>query len=308
LKKRKKFKRNLEVVAFNGLMCVARTLPRGAGLRVFSLMGTTASHLFRRDRDRAIENLAMAFPETPKSIRKALANAMFKTLGKNFFEFLNLEGSSAGRLEGLVEKVVGKEHMDRALAAGRGVIVITGHIGCWELLAGYFATRGYPVNVVGRELWESRLNERLLKIRGSMGCRTIDRDSGGREIIRALKKRELVAVLIDQHTRVSGVCVPFFNRPAHTPVGAARLAVAMGSPILPMAIYLRHTGRHEIRILPPVELPAATVEKGRGIKELTENCSRAVEELVRYDPKQWVWFHDRWRSDERKQPSAEAVH
>ncbi len=175
---------------------------------------------------------------------------MFKTLGRNFFEFLKLEGSSPERLAGLVERIEGEEYLDQAMAAGKGLIAITGHIGCWELLAGYFASRGYRLNVVGRELWEKRLNEKLLRVRESMGYRTIDRDTGGKEVIRALREKQVVAVLIDQHTRVSGIYVPFFGRPAHTPVGVAKLAVATGAPILPMAIYMRRNGRHEIRILP----------------------------------------------------------
>jgi len=305
VKKKKKFKRNLEVLAFNGLVTFARCLPRQAGLAIFAALGSASSRLFRTDRRRALDNLALAFPDTPEPLRSALAAATFKTLGKNFFEFLNLEGSTKERLGELVETVVGGEHLDGAMAKGRGLIAITGHIGCFELLAGYFATRGYRLNVVGRELWEKRLNQRLLRIRESMGYRTIDRDSGGKDMIRALRDNQVVAVLIDQHTRVSGIHVPFFGRPAHTPVGVAKLAVATGAPILPMAIYMRRNGRHEIRILPEVEMQGDAADKDRRIEAVTERCSRAIEELVRYDPKQWVWFHDRWRTTGEESGSAQ---
>lgn len=279
-------------------MHFARTIPRGVGLKFFSMIGTTASRIFRKDRDRAVANLALAFPETPSSMRSALANAMFKTLGKNFYEFLNLEGSSAERVAGLIETIDGWQHIDEAMKPGKGLIVITGHIGCFELLAAYFAKQGYKLSVVGRELWEKRLNARLLQIRESMGYRTIDRNTGGKDVLRVLKNGEVLAILIDQHTQVSGIYVPFFNRPAHTPTGVARLAVATGSPVLPMAIYMRHDGRHEIRILPPVKPPGKALDKNQKTEELTRRCSLAIEELVRYDPKQWVWFHNRWRETE----------
>jgi len=311
VKKTKKLKRNFEVLAFGGLMCLARSLPRESGMKLFSAIGATAGRMFGEDRKRALENLALAFPETPQPIREALARAVFKTMGMNFFEFLNLEGSSRKRLGELVSRVEGQERMDRAIAAGRGVIVITGHIGCWELLAGYYAARGYPVTVVGRELWERRLNERLLKVRQSLGYRTIDRDSGGKEMVRALRDKHLLAVLIDQHTRVSGVYVPFFNRPAFTPVGVAKLALATGAPVLPMAIYMRPDGRHEIRILSQIDASDAGLSglsKEERVIELTRRCSAAVEELVRYDPKQWVWFHDRWRPGEGGALGDEMVH
>lgn len=293
----KKLKRNFEVLAFHLLAGLARSLPRGSGMKCFSAVGAAAAQLFREDRRRTANNLALAFPGTPGPFRDALARAVFRTVGKNFYEFLTLEGSSKERIGGLIHKIDGQERMDEAIAMDRGVIVITGHIGCWELLAGYYATRGHRVSVVGRELWEKRLNEKLLRIRGSMGYRTIDRDSGGKEMVRALRDKHLLAVLIDQHTRVSGMYVPFFGRPAYTPVGVAKLAIATGAPILPMAIYLEHGNRHAIRILPRVEMPDESLGKERRVEELTRRCSAAVEELVRYDPKQWVWFHDRWRSE-----------
>lgn len=308
VKKSKKLKRNLEVVAFNSLMGIARHLPRGSGLRLFAAIGSAAGRIFREDRERALTNLALAFPGTPEPIRKALARAVFKTVGMNFYEFLNLEGSSRQRLEGLVRKVEGQHRMDEAIARGRGVIAITGHIGCFELLAGYYAAQGHPVSVVGRELWESRLNDKLLNIRRSLGYHTIDRDTGGKEMMRALRNQHLLAVLIDQHTRVSGTYVPFFDRPAYTPVGVAKLALATGAPIVPVAIYMTRPGRHEIQVLPPVEPPDATMEREDRVREFTARCSAAVEQLVRYDPKQWVWFHDRWRLSEGRTSGYEAAH
>lgn len=288
-------------------MYLARALPRRAGFRVFSLMGETAGVLLREDRRRAVANLEIAFPEMAPTIREAMARAMFKTLGKNAYEFLNLRGSSAERVARLVERVEGQEHMDAAHGSGRGVIGITGHIGCWELLAAYFANAGYPVTVVGRELWEKRLNRELIKIRESVGYRTIDRTTGAKEIVRALRKNDIVAVLMDQHTRVSGIYVPFFSRPAHTPIGVAKLALATGAPILPLAIYMTGEGRHMIRILPPIEIPGGDVSRGERIEIVTRRCSRAIEDLIRFDPKQWVWFHRRWRDQGKEEVSYATV-
>jgi KDO2-lipid IV(A) lauroyltransferase len=298
VRRQKKVKRNLEVAATRGLWHFARALPRGAGFKIFSAMGAAVGCLMRQDRRRAIENLEIAFPDMPLSFRKALTRAMFKSLGRNAYEFLTLEGSSPSRLLGLVQRVEGEEHLDEAWGRGKGLIAITGHIGCWELLAAYFVQRGYPVNVVGRELWEKRLNSDLIRVRESMGYRTIDRDSGGREMLRVLREKKVVAVLIDQHTRVDGIYVPFFNRPAHTPTGVARLAQAIGVPIVPMAIYMTEPGRHMIRILPVIDCDGRA-DRQREIEVVTEQCSRAIEELVRFDPKQWVWFHRRWRGQEK---------
>jgi len=303
VRRRKKIKRDLEVVLADGVYHFARHIPRGAGFRVFSALGDASWWLLRKDRARALQNLEIAFPDAPEPARKAIAKAMFKSIGQNAFEFFNLEGSSPERVTSLIDRVEGKEHLDAAYAAGTGLIAITGHIGCFELLAAYWANNGYQVNVVGRELWEKRINERLVRIRNSMGYRTIDRDSGGKEIVRLLRDRGVIAVLIDQHTRVSGVYVPFFNRPAHTPIGVAKLAIATGAKVLPMAIYMDRPGRHVIRILPAVD-PPRDGDKDEQARILTAECSRAIEDLVRFDPKQWVWFHKRWREPEAEVPYA----
>ncbi len=288
-------------------MRFARGLPRATGLRVFSAIGDAAGRVLREDRKRALDNLEIAFPGMSLPVREALARAMFKTLGRNVFEFLNLKGSSKERLAALIERVEGLEHLSEAREAGQGMIAITGHIGCWELLAGYFATRGFEFTVVGRELWEPRLNQELIRIRESVGLRTVDRDRGGREMLRTLRAGGIVAVLIDQHTRVTGVYVPFFSRPAHTPIGIAKLALKTGAKIVPLAIYMNEPGKHVIRILPAIADPPESETLERRAEIITEQCSRAVEDLIRYDPKQWVWFHKRWRDQEEADVSHAVV-
>jgi KDO2-lipid IV(A) lauroyltransferase len=280
-------------------MGFARALPSRAGYRVFGVVGSTAGLLLKRDRERAIDNLAIAFPHMPREMRGALVKAMFRSLGQNAFEFLNLAGSSKEHVTGLVERVEGQEHIDRAVSAGRGVLAVTGHIGCWELMGAYFANQGYPINAVGRELWEKRIHRELIRMRESVGFRTIDRDSGGREMLRILRAGGIIAVLIDQHTRVSGMYVPFFNRPAHTPTGVAKLAITTGAMILPLAIFMTQPGKHLIRALEPIDPKGIGDDRDAAVEEITRRSSLAIEDLIRYDPKQWVWFHKRWREPER---------
>ena len=295
MRTRKKIKRAAEVVLADAVLWTARTLPRRAGYRLFSSLGSAAGYLLRKDRERAVDNLEIAFPDMPRKVREAMARAMFKSVALNAYEFLALGGSGRDRIAGMVERVEGREHLDAVTASGRGLIAITGHIGCWELLAAYWANTGFEVNVIGRELWEKRINDRVVKLRASAGYRTIDRDTGGKELLRILKNGGAIAALIDQHTRVSGVYVPFFSKPAHTPIGVAKMALATGAEILPMAIYMTSPGRHVIRILPPVEIDRDAADKDNEAREVTARSSRAIEELIRFDPKQWVWFHRRWR-------------
>lgn len=300
----KRLKKKGEYWLVQSLFGLARLLPRRAGQRFFGGLGTAGARLLSSDRRRAVENLGVAFPEAPEMIRAAMARAMFKSLGRNLYEFLRLEGASAETLAERVERVVGMDNYLTARARGRGVIGITGHIGCWELTPAYFVSRGYPVSAVARRMQVNRLNERLVDIRRSVGVVTLDRDESPRAMIKVLKRGEILAVLIDQHTRVAGVYVPFFNRPALTPTAVAKIALMTGAPIVPMAIFMNARGKHEVHVLPAIEPGIYTGKRDDVVAQLTADCSTAVERLIRIDPKQWVWFHNRWREPE----GAEAVY
>lgn len=245
-----------------------------------------------------MENLALAFPKTNPMLREAMATAMFKNLGRSIFDFLNLKDAAPEKLASFVESVHGMECFDKANALGKGIIVITGHIGCWELMPPYFTSLGYRVSVVGRKMKDPNLDDQLVALRASLGVTTIDRDSSPREMLKVLKRGEILGVLIDQHTSVGGMYVPFFDKPAYTPTGMAKLACITGSPILPMADFLNANGTHTIRVLPPIMPPDEITDKSSVVEQLTRESSLAIEKFIRIDPKQWVWFHHRWRDTE----------
>lgn len=274
---------------------LARLIPRPMGLKLFSGLGGLVDRVFTKDRKRAVDNMAIAFPESSYSVRRAMTRAMFKNMGRNVYDFINLEGASADALARLVENVQGMDNFEKARQKGKGIIVITGHIGCFEIMPAYFSSLGHAVNVVARRLRDKKLNDRLVAVRASVGVRTVDRDAGAREMIRVLHRGELLGVLIDQHTDVAGVYVPFFGRPAFTPTGVAKLSCLTGASILPMAVFLNRKGKHVIHVLPPIEPPRDISNKENAIEALTAEYSLAVERLIRVDPKQWAWFHHRWR-------------
>jgi KDO2-lipid IV(A) lauroyltransferase len=116
-------------------------------------------------------------------------------------------------------------------------------------------------------------------------------------MVDVLRGGACLGLLIDQHINAPGVYVPFFGRPALTPTVAAKLSLITGAPILPMGIYLNRHGRHVVHVLPPVTAPEGGT-RDDVVHELTARCSAAIEDLVRIDPKQWVWFHHRWREPE----------
>jgi KDO2-lipid IV(A) lauroyltransferase len=289
-------------------MALARFMPRNAGMRVFSAMGALLHACFRRQTDKAMDNLTIAFPQTPAMLRRGIARAMYKEMGKNCYEFINLKNATKERIVGLVDRIDGLEQFDGAYRRGRGVISVTGHLGCWELMAAHMRSLGYPVSVVARRLWIRKLDRIVVGIRESYGVNTIERDAGPRLMVDVLKRGEVLGMLVDQKTTAGGMPVPFFDRPAPTPVGAAKLACMTGAMIVPMAIYMNRNGKHKIRILKPLDPEALAGSKNERIERLTLACSRAVETLIRFDPKQWIWFHDRWSSDATTEIDYAAIH
>lgn len=297
MRTKKRIKRAGEVTLIASLSAFAKALPAHTGRELFAQLGATAARFAKRDGERAAANLGIAFPDAPEPVRRAMVSAMFRQLGRNAFEFMRLEGASPDAVKARVSRVEGMENFLGPLGRGKGVIVATGHIGCWELLPAYFVAMGYPITVVGRRMSVARLNSRLLAARQGFGVTSLDRDDHPRPMFDVLARGEILGILIDQHTRVAGTWVPFFGRPAHTPTAVAKLALATGAAIVPMAIFLERSGKHVVRVLPevPVENTGA---READVQRITARASQAVEDLIRLDPAQWVWFHRRWREPE----------
>jgi KDO2-lipid IV(A) lauroyltransferase len=188
----------------------------------------------------------------------------------------------------------GRRVFDAAVAAGRGVIAVTGHVGNWELLAAAIAHRGYPATVVARRVNDARFDALVREVRTGAGLRILDRDDPrfAQALRGELTEGRVVALLIDQDTRGAGVWVPFFGRPARTPAGAAVLALRARAECVSVFIERRPEGGHLIRFAP--------VERGDGrtrrdIEDLTARMTAAIEAQIRRNPVEWVWWHRRWR-------------
>jgi KDO2-lipid IV(A) lauroyltransferase len=276
------------------LNVLAGRLPRRAALRLFGNLGLVAHGLLRRSRHRTVDNLSRAFGWMPYDPRlRRMARSVFVNAGKNLADLIYLPHLNASNIEDLV-RIRDRHLLDEAMALGRGVIVITGHIGNWELLAAGWALRGYPVSAVARQVYDPRLDRILNDLRKNARVRGISRDGGLREMIRVLRRGELLGVLMDQDTKVRGTFVPFFGRLAHTPVGPVMLAMKTRAPIIPMAIHRQPDDTHLITVRPALEM-RYTEDGEADLRHNTWMCTRTLERFIRQNPAQWVWMHDRWR-------------
>jgi len=294
---KKKIRRWAALLLVRALVFFAWIMPRRAGLRLFAFLGRIAFALYRKDRARALRNLALAFPGSDPMIVTAMAKGSFTALARNVFDALRLVHASRETVLGLCT-IEGEEHLAAAYREGRGVIGLTGHIGCWELLGAYVSSKGYKLNVIYRDMRDKRLGDMLVAMRRRHGIPSIPRGGSAVSGYKVLKRGEMLAMLIDQDIDVDGTFVPFFGVPAHTPRGAAAFALRSGAAIVPLAIHMEHDGSHRITVLPALAPPPEGLSEEGRIDELTARCGAAVESLIRIHPQQWVWFHDRWRKRE----------
>ncbi len=291
---RKKRRNDLLYALALGAVRLFRLIPLSLGIRIGGVLGWAAYFLLPRERRRALAHLDIAFSaeKSPRE-RKRIAEECFRNLGKNAVELVNFP-----RLKRDLDRWIrleGREFLDETLAKGRGIIWITAHLGNWELMACYMATRGYPFRVVAREIDDGRLNRLLLDFRSEASVRVILRDSpaAGRQMLEALKRGEVIGMLIDQDTQVKGVMADFFGRKANTPAGAAILARRRAVPVLAGFIHRVSDRNHQIVIRPPIEI-IETEDVERDIVTNTERFNKILEQEIRLDPEGWVWMHRRW--------------
>jgi KDO2-lipid IV(A) lauroyltransferase len=270
-------------------------LPRKTALKCGSFLGKLCYFLIAKIRKQTIENLKILFKNKEDKELKRIGLEVFENLGKNAVDVFRLKNTSWEKVNKMVE-VEGIEHFDRAYKLGKGLVALTGHIGNFELIATYFALAGYKVSVIGREIYDKRLDKLLVKNRERAGIQNIPTTAQTREVIKALRSGRALGVLIDQDSfRVRGIFVDFFGKPAKTPIGPILLAQRTGSPIVPLAIVRREDDTYKMVIRE--EIRAETSEdKEKQLVELTQKGTKFLEEIIREYPTQWVWMHKRWAS------------
>jgi len=275
-----------------GLIGVSRVVPMRWAERLGSALGDVIFWCVPQYRTVARRNLAAAFGWDAGRV-EVVARQVFLNIGKTLIEFLRLPVLSPAAIRQVCQ-LEGLEHVREGLAAGRGVLLVTAHYGNWELVAARLVVEGVRLHVVVRDADDPVTNGIINGIRERCGYRVIPRPSAPRGVLAALRRNEVVAMLIDQNTIEGGEFVPFFGRLAATVSGPAVLALRTGAAVIPGFVSRRADDTHVGVISPPAPLPRAG-DRETGIRELTAHLTALIEAQVRADPTQWFWIHDRWR-------------
>jgi len=278
---------------------VLRLLPKGAGAAVGRRTAPLLLRLSRRRRRLLLENLARAFPDARRDEIRRIARRSVENLGAAFFEFLEVSRWTEADIRARVA-YDGAENLAAARARGRGVILLSAHFGSWEVGALAAGLLGEPISSVVRPLDNPRLEAELTRRRIRFGNRVIAKKEALREMLRAMRAKETVAILLDQNVMPEeAVFVPFFGRLAATTPSVALLQRKTGAAVVPVFTYRSDGGRWRLRFEPPI-LPEqfATGDGGRAehVRLATARFTEATEEAIRRQPEAWLWLHDRWKT------------
>ncbi|MGQ9778662.1 MAG: lysophospholipid acyltransferase family protein [Bacillota bacterium] len=283
---------NLAFLFFVLFRSLVRVLPERASHALGRGLGVLGYLLVSDSRRVAVENLRVALGLDERAAFR-LARRCFVSLGLSGAELLRLGGRPALVKERV--RLVGEEHLKAALAAGRGVVLFTAHLGNWELCGQALSLAGYRVHPIVQEQGNERLYAFIDRERRAMGLRPISRGFSLREVLRALREGGCVSIMPDQEGGGKGVFVPFFGRPALTPRGIVVVALLSGAPIVPCFFRRSRPGYHEIRLGPPVPL----VRTGKEEEDIRINLARInalLEAEIKEHPEEWLWIYDRWRT------------
>jgi len=269
-------------------------LPIRGALAVGRGMGNLFGWITYARQREAVKALQLAFPaRTPKECRQ-MVRRMYRHLGMNLAEIMRVLG---GKMEELDDRVTveGRPYFDEAMARGRGVIILTAHIGNWDLLAMLAIRLGQTLTIISKNMRHSSLDDVWMDLRGKMGVNILPAHHAIRPALAALKRKEILGFILDQNRpKETGIFVDFFGRPACTSTGLAYIASQTQSPIVPVFIHRTKDHRHVIEVGPLLEPPEN--REPETIERETQRYTRIIEDAVRTYPEQWIWMHRRWKT------------
>jgi KDO2-lipid IV(A) lauroyltransferase len=238
----------------------------------------------------------LAFPEKGAQERRKILRGVFTSLGRQLAEVCLFPRYTCEN----VSRVViydGYENFQQAAERGKGVLFLTGHLGGWELSAFAQALYGHPLHFVMRPLDNPYLDRMVRDYRTMHGNVPILKDDPVRELLRAMKEGATVGILMDTNMMPpQGVFVDFFEIPACTPSGLARIALRTDAAVVPgFTVWDPGLRKYRLRFDPALKL-VRTGDNEADILANTQLFTKVIEDFVRQYPDQWLWVHRRWKT------------
>jgi KDO2-lipid IV(A) lauroyltransferase len=275
-------------IVFEWLTGLVASLPLKLGYALGALATELHYQLFPSRRHAALANLAVLMPRATRRERARVARHMMRNYNYMMFEFLRLPHMSRRELIDSVE-VVGREHLEQAVARGRGVIIASSHIGNWELAAVVLAHQGYTLHAVAGVQLSRWLTPAVRESKSELAIHTVSHEDGFRKLIRALEHNDLVALMVDGDLYQHGQTVEFFGRETRWPAGPGVLSQRTGALIICGYCERRGPGRFRIVIEPALD-PTRFGTTG----ELNAAVASTIERHIHDHLDQWCIFRPLW--------------
>ncbi|MGD0903259.1 MAG: lysophospholipid acyltransferase family protein [Terracidiphilus sp.] len=277
-------------------------MPRGPARLLAGGLAFAAYWSFGRLRRVGMRNLELALPKLSRGERRRILSGVYRHLGWQLVEFCRMARYTPENTRGWM-RTEGLDHYLAAQARGKGVLIVTGHLGAWELSGFYHSLMGHTMSVVIRPLDNRRLDAFVNDNRCLHGNRVIDKDDFGRGLLLAMRARQTVAILMDTNmTPPQGEFVKFFGIDACTGTGLAHIARKTGAAVLPgFMLWEPAERRYVLHFGPQIEIPR-TDDTAADILAATQLCTSVIEAWIRRYPDQWLWIHRRWKTRPPGQP------
>jgi len=282
------------------VVAVARTLgwmPRSLARFFADGLAWFVYHLLGRLRRVGERNLLLALPQITSEIKRAeLLRGVYRHLGWQLVEFCRMPRYTARNIQSWI-RTEGLEHYLAAQARGKGVLVLTGHLGAWELSSFYHSLMGHPMGLVIRRLDNRRLDDFVNGIRCLHDNRVLHKDDFARGLLTAMRAGDTVGILMDTNmTPPQGVFVRFFGIEACTASGLARVALKTGAAVVPGFLLWEPSERQYVLHFGPELVFERSPDHEANIVAATQQCNDVLESWIRRYPDQWLWIHRRWKT------------
>jgi KDO2-lipid IV(A) lauroyltransferase len=289
-------RRRLEFVLVWAAVKLLSLLPRGVARGVGGFIASLALLLTPRLAGVGDLNLRLAFPEKSVAERQQILRKLYRNLGWLLAEFCQMPRYTPETVRGFI-RYEGLEHYLAARDEGKGVLILTGHLGAWELSSFYHSLMGYPMSIVIRRL-DNPLVDRLVNhIRCLHGNQVLHKDDFARGLLASMRRGETVGILMDTNmTPPQGSFVDFFGQSACTGTGLARIAQKTGARVLPgFLLWEEATQQYVLRFGAPLCVTTSGDVEADVIAN-TALFTKVIEDYVRQYPDQWLWVHRRWKT------------
>ncbi len=282
---------------YNMLMLLSRLirlLPYGVLLFIGKILGNLYYLLIKKQRERAVAQMMPALQISEDEARKIVKES-FVNLARNVLDIFYMPNLNEKNLSNYIE-IDHLERMKNALAEGKGVVVLTAHVGTWEWLSASFTLNGMPVTAIAKLQPNQEYSRALDDLRATIHVEIFNR--GTSEMLaagRALKKGKILGFLADQDAGPGGAFINFLGKTASTPMGPAVFAKKFHSPVIPAFIIRQPNGRHLVKIFEAMHFED-TGDTDGDLLRFTEKMTAIIENVIRKNPTQWLWFQKRWNT------------